>query len=106
MGGVVLAQTINDLPLNGRNYVFLAQLNAGVIQAQQDTRGIAGNGNFSANGQPSFTNNYLLDGVDNNSNLVDFINPDMVVLGGGLSSIARSAFSARWRTSSSSTISC
>ncbi|MGE0407214.1 MAG: TonB-dependent receptor, partial [Candidatus Korobacteraceae bacterium] len=62
------------LPLNGRNYTFLAQLNPGVIQAQQDTRGIAGNGNFSANGQPSFTNNYLLDGVDNNSNLVDFIN--------------------------------
>ena len=74
LGGVVHAQTINDLPLNGRNYTFLAQLEPGVVQGQQDTRGMASSGNFSANGQNSFSNNYLLDGVDNNSNLVDFIN--------------------------------
>jgi len=74
LGAVVLSKTINELPLNGRNYTFLAQLNAGVVQAQQDTRGMGGNGSFSANGQNSFANNYLLDGVDNNSNLVDFVN--------------------------------
>jgi hypothetical protein len=74
LGGVVQAKTINELPLNGRNYTFLAQLNAGVVQAQQDTRGMGGSGSFSANGQNSFANNYLLDGVDNNSNLVDFVN--------------------------------
>ncbi len=74
LGGVVRSRAINDLPLNGRNYTFLAQLNAGVVQAQQDTRGMGGNGSFSANGQNSFANNYLLDGVDNNSNLVDFVN--------------------------------
>ena len=74
LGGVVQSKAINDLPLNGRNYTFLAQLNAGVVQAQQDTRGMGGNGSFSANGQNSFANNYLLDGVDNNSNLVDFVN--------------------------------
>jgi hypothetical protein len=74
LGAVVLSKTINELPLNGRNYTFLAQLNAGVVQAQQDTRGMGGSGSFSANGQNSFANNYLLDGVDNNSNLVDFVN--------------------------------
>ncbi len=74
LGGVVQSRAINDLPLNGRNYTFLAQLNAGVVQAQQDTRGMGGNGSFSANGQNSFANNYLLDGIDNNSNLVDFVN--------------------------------
>ena len=74
LGGVVQSKTINELPLNGRNYTFLAQLNPGVVQAQQDTRGMGGNGSFSANGQNSFANNYLLDGVDNNSNLVDFVN--------------------------------
>ena len=74
LGGVVESKTINELPLNGRNYTFLAQLNPGVVQAQQDTRGMGGNGSFSANGQNSFANNYLLDGVDNNSNLVDFVN--------------------------------
>ena len=74
LGGVVQSRAINDLPLNGRNYTFLAQLNAGVVQSQQDTRGMGGNGSFSANGQNSFANNYLLDGIDNNSNLVDFVN--------------------------------
>lgn len=74
LGGVVHAHTINDLPLNGRNYTFLAQLEPGVVQAQQDSRGMAASGSFSANGQNSFSNNYLLDGVDNNSNLVDFVN--------------------------------
>jgi hypothetical protein len=74
LGAVVQSKTINDLPLNGRNYTFLAQLSPGVVQAQQDTRGMGGNGSFSANGQNSFANNYLLDGVDNNSNLVDFVN--------------------------------
>jgi Carboxypeptidase regulatory-like domain len=74
LGGVVQSKAINDLPLNGRNYTFLAQLSPGVVQSQQDTRGMGGNGSFSANGQNSFANNYLLDGVDNNSNLVDFVN--------------------------------
>ena len=74
LGGIVQSKAINELPLNGRNYTFLAQLNAGVVQAQQDTRGMGGNGSFSANGQNSFANNYLLDGIDNNSNLVDFVN--------------------------------
>lgn len=74
LGAVVQSKAINDLPLNGRNYTFLAQLSPGVVQAQQDTRDMGGNGSFSANGQNSFANNYLLDGVDNNSNLVDFVN--------------------------------
>ena len=60
--------------MNGRNYTFLAQLSAGVVQAVQDGRGFASSGSFSANGQDSFSNNYLLDGVDNNSNVSDFMN--------------------------------
>jgi hypothetical protein len=74
LGGVVSSKTINDLPLNGRNYAFLAQLNPGVIQAVQDSRGLAASGSFSANGQDSTFNNYLLDGVDNNSNIADYSN--------------------------------
>src|ERR1700733_3957624 len=74
VGNVVAAKTISDLPLNGRNYTFLAQLSAGVTQAQQDTRGLAANGGFSSNGTPPNQNNYLLDGVDNNSNLTDYLN--------------------------------
>lgn len=74
VGAVVPTKTINDLPLNGRNYVFLAQLDAGVTTSQQDTRGLAANGGFSANGTPPNQQNYLLDGVDNNSNLIDYLN--------------------------------
>jgi Carboxypeptidase regulatory-like domain/TonB dependent receptor len=74
VGQVVGARAINDLPLNGRNFTFLAQLSAGVTQDQQDTRGLGSSGSFSANGLQPAQNNYLLDGLDNNSNLVDFLN--------------------------------
>ena len=74
VGNVVQQKTIQNLPLNGRNFTFLAQLSAGVTQSQQDTRGLAQNGGFSSNGTPPNQNNYLLDGVDNNSNLNDYLN--------------------------------
>jgi Carboxypeptidase regulatory-like domain len=74
VGQVVNAQQVNDLPLNGRNYTFLAQLSAGVTQGQEDTRGLGASGSFSANGSRPAQNNYLLDGIDDNANLVDFLN--------------------------------
>jgi hypothetical protein len=74
VGQVVETRSINDLPLNGRNFTFLAQLAAGVTQDQEDTRGLGASGSFSANGERPAQNNYLLDGIDNNSNLVDFLN--------------------------------
>ncbi len=74
VGQVIQARTINDLPLNGRNFTFLAQLSAGVTQDQADGRGLGATGSFAANGNRPSQNNYLLDGIDNNSNLVDFLN--------------------------------
>ena len=74
VGQVVDERTINNLPLNGRNFTFLAQLGAGVNTAQADTRGNAASGAFTANGLRPAQNNYLLDGIDNNSNAVDFLN--------------------------------
>lgn len=71
-GQVVDAQTIVDTPLNGRNYVFIAQLSAGIAPGN-GSRG-SGKGDFSANGMRSEQNNFLLDGVDNNVNVVDFFN--------------------------------
>ncbi len=47
VGQVVEEKTINNLPLNGRNFIFLAQLSAGVTQGQQDTRGLGGSGSFA-----------------------------------------------------------
>ncbi len=74
VGQIVDAKKIVDLPLNGRNFTFLAQLSAGVTQNQADTRGMGATGSFAANGARPAQNNYLLDGIDNNSNLVDFLN--------------------------------
>jgi hypothetical protein len=71
-GQVISAQTIVDTPLNGRNYVFIAQLAAGIAPGN-GSRG-SGKGDFSANGQRSEQNNFILDGVDNNVNVVDFFN--------------------------------
>ena len=74
LGQVVNARNVNDLPLNGRNFTFLAQLAAGVNTPEPDTRGNAQSGAFSANGMRPAQNNYLLNGIDNNSNTVDFLN--------------------------------
>lgn len=74
VGQVIGEQEVNNLPLNGRNFTFLAQLGAGMQTPQADTRGNAASGAFSANGLRPAQNNYLLDGIDNNSNAVDFLN--------------------------------
>jgi len=74
VGQVINTRNVNNLPLNGRNFTFLAQLAAGVNSPQADTRGNAASGAFSANGLRPAQNNYMLDGIDNNSDTVDFLN--------------------------------
>src|SRR5215472_17205987 len=74
VGQVVDQRNVDSLPLNGRNFTFLAQLSAGVNTPQADTRGNAASGAFAANGLRPAQNNYLLDGIDNNSDTVDFLN--------------------------------
>ncbi len=74
VGQVVDQRSVNNLPLNGRNFTFLAQLAAGVNTPEADTRGNAANGAFTANGNRPAQNNYMLDGIDNNSDTVDFLN--------------------------------
>jgi len=88
VGQVVTERTVNSLPLNGRNFTFLAQLGAGVNSSQADTRGNAASGAFTANGLRPAQNNYLLDGIDNNSNAVDFLNGTNFVILPPLDAIA------------------
>jgi len=61
-GQVIDNKKIVDLPLNGRDYVQLALLSAGAVQPTGGRYG-----GFSASGQRTTQNNYLLDGMDNNS---------------------------------------
>jgi outer membrane receptor protein involved in Fe transport len=72
VGQVMSTETINSVPLSGRNWVFVAQLAAGADPAN-GSRG-SGRGDFNANGQRAEQNNFILDGVDNNANVVDFYN--------------------------------
>lgn len=72
-GQVINSRSMVGFPLNGRNPVQLAQLTVGVTVSEPGARDSGGFG-FSASGSRSLDNNFLLDGVDNNSNLPDLLN--------------------------------
>lgn len=72
VGQTMSTQEINNVPLNGRNWVYIAQLAPGATPPS-GSRG-QDKGDFNANGQRAEENNFILDGVDNNANVVDFYN--------------------------------
>ena len=65
LGSVVNEQRINDLPLNGRRYADLALLEPGVDKFYAPANPAPDR--FSANGNSELQNNFLLNGIDNNS---------------------------------------
>ncbi|MGH9339672.1 MAG: TonB-dependent receptor domain-containing protein [Acidobacteriota bacterium] len=65
VGQVIAERAISDLPLNGRQYVQLAKLSAGVLDAPRGDRG--GASGFIANGVRGTMNDFRLDGQDNNA---------------------------------------
>jgi hypothetical protein len=65
MGSVVNEQHINDLPLNGRRYADLALLEPGVDKFYSAANPAPDR--FSVNGNLELQNNFLLNGIDNNS---------------------------------------
>ena len=79
---------VNQLPMGGqRVFAYLARLSPGVVVAEPGARD-AQNGGFSANGVRSTgENNFLLNGVDNNVNDIDFINQTSYVIGPSLDAI-------------------
>ena len=68
---VLSTQEINNTPLNGRNAMYLIQLTAGAAPSA-DGRG-AHTGDFDANGMRAEENNFVLDGVDNNTVSQDYL---------------------------------
>ena len=79
LGQVIDSQRIETLPLNGRNYAQLALLGPGVGPSEPGSRVETSYG-FSSNGSRSLQNNFLLDGIDNNSDLGDVLNGSAYVI--------------------------
>ena len=87
LGTTVVEEQIKTLPLNGRNFVSLTRTVPGILRGTPGGN-IDGAGSlawrasasFSANGQRTRDNNYMLDGVDNNETwlqtVVIFPSPD------------------------------
>lgn len=67
LGGVLTAQTVQDMPVNGRDYTKLIYMNPGVAGSPDQISDSPGSyGEFSMNGARGRSNNYLLDGTDMN----------------------------------------
>ena len=87
-GANINMKEVSQLPLGGqRTFTFLARLAPGVLPAEQGARDAQGGG-FAANGVRSTgENNFLLNGVDNNVNVIDFINQTSFVIGPSVEAI-------------------
>jgi hypothetical protein len=67
LGGTLTTETIENLPVNGRDYTKLIYLNPGVAGSPDQISDSPGSfGEFSMNGSRGRSNNYLLDGTDMN----------------------------------------
>jgi outer membrane receptor protein involved in Fe transport len=67
LGGVLTSKTVENLPVNGRDYTKLIFLNPGVAGSPDLITDSPGSfGEFSMNGARGRSNNYLLDGTDMN----------------------------------------
>ncbi len=79
-GEVIEERRVKDLPLNGRDYLQLSLLSEGTLSPPGQSRTATGTndgvgsraGGFSAGGQRTTDNNYLLDGFDNNTDDTSF----------------------------------
>lgn len=80
VGTAITGKLVQDLPLNGRNFVQLAQLVPGVSPGpanglatgtRPDDRRL--NSSFSVNGQDPIVNNNMIDGMDNNERFIGTI---------------------------------
>ena len=90
VGSTITEKTLVDAPLNGRNYVGLVQVQAGV-NAGSPTSLLSGNNvvdrrlssSVSANGQQEIYNNNQVDGLDNNSRAtgVPMLRPSVEAIG-------------------------
>ncbi|MEO8049057.1 MAG: TonB-dependent receptor [Acidobacteriota bacterium] len=80
VGNLITDRVVQDTPLNGRNFIRLAQLGAGT---NESTPNAMSSGNrpddrrrtsaLSVNGQRDYANSYLIDGIDDNERYIGTI---------------------------------
>ena len=80
LGTLINSRAVQDLPLNGRNFIGLAQLSAG---ANSDANNSLQSGNrpddrrnssaVAVNGQHGYNNNFMIDGLDDNERYIGTI---------------------------------
>src|SRR5215813_12139265 len=89
VGANINTKVLTDVPLGGqRNFAYLARLSPGVLPAEPGARDSA-NGGFSAGGvRSNGQNNFLLNGVDNNVNTIDFLNQTSYAVGPSVEAIS------------------
>ena len=80
LGSLVTSQAVQDVPLNGRNFIKLVQLAPGVTEGSPTSIQAGGRPDdrrqtaaFSANGQSETYNNQMIDGMDNNERIIGTI---------------------------------
>jgi hypothetical protein len=82
---VVEQREIRALPLNGRNFQQLAWLTAGVTPATASRDRESG---FNAHGQQMTQNSFIIDGIDNNNNVMGMQDRKMQVVVPSLDAVA------------------
>jgi len=89
VGAALDSKQVTEIPLGGQRIVtFLARLSPGVVPGEAGSRDAAGGG-FSANGvRSNGQNNFLLNGVDNNVNTIDFLNQTSYAVGPSVEAIS------------------
>jgi len=89
VGSLINERAVQDLPLNGRNFVVLAQLAAGANEGEANSLASGARPDdrrqtsaISVNSQPSSSNNFLIDGMDDNERFIGtvIVKPSMDAL--------------------------
>ena len=73
VGTVIDNKKIVELPLNGRDFFQLSTLVTGAAPPAENSQNSSAGGAVSINGAREHSNNFLLDGVDNNDALINQI---------------------------------
>jgi hypothetical protein len=71
IGQVLSSQSVNELPMNQRNFVGLAYLAPGAALPTQGTTASTQGLSISVNGKKDNVNNFMIDGIDDNDTVIN-----------------------------------